>query len=415
MASIPDEGGLDHSLALVSEGYNFITNRCRKFNSDIFSTRLLGRAFYCIRGADAAAMFYEQGRFTRQGGLPNSVLHLLQDEGSVAVLDADAHHHRKAMMMSLMSAGRLQEIAELASSGLRDHARHLIGHGAVVMHGELRKVLCAAACRWAGIDLNESDLADLTVDIGAMIDNAGSVGPSNWIARVERHGAERLLRGIVEDVRAGRARPAEGTALHAISVHRDLDGELLSPEVAAVELLNILRPTVAIARFMTFALLALREHPKARQRLGSDDTYLEAFVQEVRRFYPFFPFVAGKARTQFDWRGCHFHEGDLFLLDLYGTCHDDASWDEPMAFRPERFIKWPGDPFTMIPQGGGDHFVNHRCAGEWLTINVMKAMLRTLARDIDLETPEQDLSIDLAKMPALPTSGFRAEVKALRE
>lgn len=133
MTSIPKESGFDHSLAFLAEGYDFITHRCRQFNSGIFATRLLGKTYYCVRGAEAAAMFYEPDRFTRRGGLPNSVLHLLQDEGS-AVLDSQAHRHRKAMMMSLMGPDRLGEIASLARQALRDHVRALVGRGPVSLH-----------------------------------------------------------------------------------------------------------------------------------------------------------------------------------------------------------------------------------------------------------------------------------------
>ena len=58
---IPREGGLDHSVAFLSEGYEFIGNRCRRMNTDIFRSRLLGTSFICVRGAGAAEMFYEPG------------------------------------------------------------------------------------------------------------------------------------------------------------------------------------------------------------------------------------------------------------------------------------------------------------------------------------------------------------------
>ena len=41
--------------------------------------------------------------------------------------------------------------------------------------------------------------------------------------------------------------------------------------VAAVELLNLLRPTVAIARFIVFAALALHLHPEWRARVAEDE------------------------------------------------------------------------------------------------------------------------------------------------
>src|SRR3712207_8802226 len=52
------------------------------------------------------------------------------------------------------------------------------------------------------------------------------------------------------------------------------------------------------------------------------------FVQEVRRYYPFFPFIVALAREDFDWKGYHFEKGTLTVLDLYGTNHDARLWEE---------------------------------------------------------------------------------------
>ncbi|CUX31589.1 Fatty-acid peroxygenase [Clostridium sp. C105KSO13] len=43
---IPKEEGIDHSLGLMREGYMYILNRRRSFNSDVFETRLLGKWTY---------------------------------------------------------------------------------------------------------------------------------------------------------------------------------------------------------------------------------------------------------------------------------------------------------------------------------------------------------------------------------
>ena len=75
-----------------------------------------------------------------------------------------------------------------------------------------------------------------------------------------------------------------------IAWRREPDGKPLSSGTAAVELINILRPTVAVTRFVAFAGLALHDHPKWRRRFETGtEADLEPFVQEVRRFYPFFP------------------------------------------------------------------------------------------------------------------------------
>lgn len=412
MPRIPRDELPDSSLAFRKYGYAFIGRRCERFGSDIFETRLLGKRWYCVRGADAARMFYVPNRFTRRGGLPPSALKLLQDEGSVATLDAQAHRQRKLMFMALMVPARLDALARLAADGLRGRARQWRQGSRLQLHDVFRSILCEAASVWIGIPYSAQDVRRLTHECAQMIDNAGTLGPANWRARWLRRRTERFLRGLVGDVRAGRLELPPDSPLRAIAAHRGTDGALLTPAVAAVELLNLLRPTVAIARFMTFAALALHQHRESAAWLLADEAHLEPFVQEVRRFYPFFPAVAGVARGSFAWREFRFQAGDRFILDLYGTNHDPRLWPAPETFLPQRFIGWAGDAFTLIPQGGGDYYENHRCAGEWLTIAVMKAMLRTLVHEVRYEVPPQDLRVRLSRMPALPESGLVVIAKA---
>jgi fatty-acid peroxygenase len=94
------------------------------------------------------------------------------------------------------------------------------------------------------------------------------------------------------------------------------------------------------------------------------------------------------------------------LLDIYGTNHDPHIWGDPEAFRPERFRGWDGNPFTLIPQGGGDHAESHRCAGEWATVELMKTGVQALCRMMRYDVPPQDLRVPLARIPARPVSGF---------
>jgi fatty-acid peroxygenase len=84
--------------------------------------------------------------------------------------------------------------------------------------------------------------------------------------------------------------------------------------------------------------------------------------------------------------------------------HDPRVWKEPKLFMPERFLNWQESAYTFIPQGGGDHLRNHRCAGEWLTIALMKAALEFFVTGVSYTLPEQDLEIDRTRLPALPRS-----------
>ena len=407
MAGIPRDESLDGTLALLSNGYTFISDRCRRYGSDIFETRLMLRKAVCIMGEDAARIFYEPDRFTRKGAMPQTTLRLLQDKGSVQQLDGEAHRWRKRMFMSLMTPDAIRHLADLTDREWRARAAEWQAMDRVVLLDEVRGILCRAVCAWAGVPLSADEVGRSTREFGAMIDEAGTVGPRNLWGLMLRGRSERWIRGIVDAIRAGDLAVREGSAADIIARHRDPDGNLLDTTVAAVELINVLRPTVAVARFVMFAALALHDHPGSRRKLqAGDEDHLDLFVQEVRRFYPFFPIIGGRVRNEFDWRGHRFAKGDWVLLDLYGTNHDPRIWPEPDTFQPERFRRWDGSAYDFVPQGAGDHHRGHRCPGEWITIEIMKQAVRLLTTAMHYDVPEQDLRIDLSQMPAKPKSGF---------
>lgn len=402
---IPREPTLDASLALLAEGYAFIPRRCQRYASDIFETRLMLKRVVCISGTEAAAQFYEPGRFTRRGAIPQLTLRSLQDQSSVATLDGDDHRRRKSMFMSLMTPAALEALGSIFEAKLRARFPVWERGKQVVLFPEMTATLTRAVCAWAGTPLDEDEADARTREFGAMIDGAGTAGPRNWRGLWLRRRTERWARQMIEAARAGTLGASSETPVHVIAEHRDMSGRLLPVRVAAVELINILRPTVAVDRFITFTALALHEHGVPPVSL-SDDAALESFVQEVRRFYPFFPAVGGRVLHQFEWRGHAFKRGDWVLLDLYGTNRDDRLWADAETFDAKRFIDRKPTAFDLIPQGGGDYLQNHRCPGEWITIALMKRAIKLLASAIRYEVPPQDLDVPLDRFPTCPRSGF---------
>ncbi|UKA56633.1 cytochrome P450 (plasmid) [Arthrobacter sp. FW305-BF8] len=241
-----------------------------------------------------------------------------------------------------------------------------------------------------------------------MIDHAGTFGPMNWYARGRRRSTEKWAANAIQAARSSSgADQIPANPVEAIAFHRDNTGKELPADTAAVELLNLLRPVVAVSNFIVFAALALAQHRQWKDKLcGSDDADLHRFAQEVRRYYPFFPFVGGTATRHLEWAGHAFKPGDWVLLDLYGTNHDPRSWEDPESFNPDRFRDWQPDAHTLIPQGAGDHFTGHRCPGEDITVDLIKRAIQSLAAAPDLQVPAQDLNFSLSNMPALPKSGF---------
>lgn len=407
MPKPPRERSLDSSLAFRLDPYRFIQRRCRYHGADLFETRLLLQTTLCMTGPEVARLFYDPDRFVRRGAMPGLVQKTLLGQGGVQGLDGEAHRHRKGMLMALMTPERIDQLRATAEAEWMAAIGRWGAQERVVLYDAAREVLTRAVFAWAGVPLAEAEIEDRTRMLTLLFDGAGAVGLRHLASRLARKRADRWAAGVIEAVREGRIHPPEGTAAYAIAWHRDAEGELLPPHVAAVDLLNVLRPVVAVSVFVTFVAHALHAHPEARQRVAAGEPgYVHRFVQEVRRFYPFFPATAARVRRDFEWQGYPFPKGRRVLLDLYGTDRDGRTWDAPDAFRPERFERWDGSPFDFIPQGGGDHYVNHRCAGEWTTIALMEQAADVLGRRIAYDVPEQDLRVDYRRLPALPKSGF---------
>jgi cytochrome P450 len=291
MAPPPRDRAFDNTLRMLADPYRFVSTRCAELGSDVIETRIMLRRAVCAVGEEAARVFYHPDRFTRRGALPITALLLLQDRGSAATLDANAHRHRKRMLMSLMTPDRIDALSDdVAESWRRQLDRWEQQGRPVAIASEVPRILCRAVCRWVGVRLDEAEVEQRTRELVAM--------------------------------------------------------------------------------------------------------------------YPFFPLVAGRARTAFDWRGHRFARGTWMMLDLYGTDRDPRSWERPDAFWPERFRDRDVTAFTLIPQGGGDPCVNHRCAGEWITIEIMKRAVRLLTTEMRYDVPAQDLRIDMSRMPAVPRSRF---------
>ena len=128
--AVPRAKGFDDSLELLNEGYTFISERCRDLNTNIFETRLRFEKTICMRGRDAAELFYNQDHFMRAGAAPKRLTQTLFGKGGVQGLDGEAHTHRKAMFMALMSQIELQRMVDLSAEGWRSYAQRWTGAGA---------------------------------------------------------------------------------------------------------------------------------------------------------------------------------------------------------------------------------------------------------------------------------------------
>jgi fatty-acid peroxygenase len=408
---------VDNSFALWREGYRFLVNRFERTNSDILVARFLGFPVVCIHGDEAAQVFYRPEYFQREHTIPKLLQKSFLGDRSIHTYDNGAHRAYKAHYLSFLTGDSLDRFdqalwQEWKAASLRWEQRR-----GIAVFWEAQEVLCRAACRWAGVELHDSEAQQRARDLWTMVDAFGALTPLRHVRGIFAH--HRLENWLAPQIARAMAQTGQSPApaiLHVIASHHQPGDSPNAVKQATVTLLNVLRPIVAISSYITFCALALHQYHEARSSLlvesrgegdNADEPYLNAFVQEVRRFYPFTPFLAARVRQPFAWHGYNFAKGQPVLLDVYGTLHNSGLFPDPYVFLPERFLSRPVGKFDLIPQGGGDYLLGHRCPGEMLTVRTMKTVVRILTQHMTYEVPKQTLHFSLSRMPTVPHSRFQ--------
>ncbi|MEU3607725.1 cytochrome P450 [Streptomyces sp. NPDC035033] len=412
----------DRTAAVFLRGYEWLPPRTgTETGTGPLPIRLLGRPAVVLRGPGAVPFFYDERHALRSGALPGPVLDTLFGRGAVHTLDGAGHRARKDLFLSWLTDP--SGVAALADGAVGEFRARLGAPGReAVLFDEAALVLARAVRDWTGLPGYGDDGAvdRLARDCVAMVDGFATAGPRHLRARRARARQEGLLREAVARARAGGPPAGPGapprTPFEAVVAHREADGSLLPPATAAVELLNIVRPTVAVAWFVAFAAHAMSRRPDVRRRLaeeadGGPAGFALSFAHEVRRFYPFVPFTGAlAARDLVLDDGTPVERGTLLLLDVFGQNHDPVLWRDPYRFVPDRFLSAAAHPAGLIPQGGGPP-EGHRCPGEDITVTLLTRLSRELAR-LDFAVPEQDTRIPLHRVPTRPRDGFRITVGA---
>ena len=406
----PPMASWESTYPIIRSGYPYISAQCDRLGSNLFRSRLMLKKSLFMRGEEAAELFYDDALFTRENAAPNRLKKTLFGVGGVQSLEGQAHHQRKALFLSLMSQSRIDELIEWVEQFWQSRLTDVGTQASITLLDEFHQLLCRAACAWCGIPLHSAEAPEMTTKLVLMIEGGAAIGPKHWASRRARRQTEHALADLIGQYRQGLHDIDRSLPLATFADFRDAQGQLLPDETVAVELLNVVRPIVAVARYMVFAVLALHEYPHCLEKLKHPEAgvYRQHFIQEVRRYYPFFPFLAARVKTDFTWQGYRFKRGWQAILDLYGTNHDAQRWASPDHFYPERFEKEPQafHRFAMIPQGGGEHATQHRCPGEWITVALINWVIDKFAQQLRHDLPPQDLTIDLNVVPARPRSGL---------
>jgi cytochrome P450 family 135 len=181
---------------------------------------------------------------------------------------------------------------------------------------------------------------------------------------------------------------ADGSVLAVLKAARHEDGSPPSNAELRDQLATLLaagHETTASA--LGWAIERLARHPEVLENMrAGDDAYLDAVVKEVLRVRPVLSVVPRKVMAPFEAGGWTLPPGAHVTPCIYLVHRRRDLWDDPTAFRPERFLNGAPEPYAYIPFGGGVR----RCLGAAFATLEMREVLRAVADRFALrpERPE---------------------------
>lgn len=194
---------------------------------------------------------------------------------------------------------------------------------------------------------------------------------------------------VYDEIGRRRAAPdadSRGDVLSLLLAARHEDGSVMSDRELRDELITLLtagHETSATA--LAWAFERLLRNPDAMSRLEAEvaaggDEYADAVVKETLRVRPVIGDVARVLQSPValgPWRA---PAGTVVAPAIALVQLREGLWDQPLEFRPERFLDGQPAPYTWIPFGGGVR----RCLGAAFAQLEIRTVLQTVVAEAAL-------------------------------
>jgi cytochrome P450 len=315
----------------------------------------------------------------------------------------------------------------MQAAALRAVARIGKAEGAVTdlydeMVGVTFDIICAVTLAGGG----QMDRGAVHDAINAYIESVGRIsimdlfGAPAWVPRPETMfspGTARRLHGVADRVvKARMAQAGEDPDLLDLLI-RSTDpetGRTMNPLELRDNLLAFVvagHETTALALSWALYLLAFdpdaqdRARAEAQAALGAAAVagpehldalpFTRAVIEEAMRLYPPAAFLARTAQGPDRICGRVVHKADTIMLPIYALHRHRMYWEEPDAFRPDRFMGTRPERFTYLPFGDGPRI----CIGAGFAMMEAQIVLATILKRFRFEdvghTPRPRLLITL--------------------
>lgn len=135
--------------------------------------------------------------------------------------------------------------------------------------------------------------------------------------------------------------------------------------------------------------------------------YADCCLRESLRKYSVVPTVVRVNNQDVELGEHKIPKGNTFMVNIQGVHHNPEFWPEPLAYKPDRFLK-PLAPYTFLPFIEGPRM----CLGQYLSLLESKVVLSILLSTYKFEvTNEADAGLTHAFMvPIIPKTGHYMKV-----
>jgi cytochrome P450 len=430
----------------IADPIGFIDWCARRYGGCFTIDTLMFGTEVCVSDPATVKRIFTGDPDVLHAGEANVILEPIVGRRSVLLLDGAEHLRHRRLMMPPFHGERMFAYARtMREVTEREIAGWPLGER-LALHPSMQRVTLEIILRTVfGLD-DGDDLVALRQALMRPLDRAatplGSVsmlpplrhdlgGFSPWAAfKREIREADALIYRQIERRRQalrsqGAGAPVGTDILSMLLEAVDEEGHPLTDAELRDELMTLLvagHETTASQLSWTFNLLL--SSPRALEPLlaelrdaATDGAppadvgrldYLDATLKESLRLRPVVPAVGRKLKTPMVVEGHELPEGTLLVPITYLTHRRPELYDEPEAFRPERFLKTKPDPYAWFPFGGGIR----RCLGMAFALFEMKVVMATVLSRVSLRPARSGrASVRLRGFTYVPKGGAEVVVE----
>jgi cytochrome P450 len=401
--------------------------RCRARYGKRFTIRLLGTPpFVMLSDPEQVKEVFTAPPEVLHPGEGARILDPVVGSNSVILLDEGAHLEQRKLMLPAFHGERMQRLEGLMGEVAEQQVARWPRRQPIALHPRLQALTTEVILR-AVFGLDPGERLDGLRDRLTAILSLGS-GPSGMLPFLQRDffgfspwkrflrlrdEADALIFELIDERRAEQGERDD--VLSMLLEARHEDDSPMSPQELRDELMTLMvAGHETTASELAWAFERLARSPEVVARLteeldrGDEDAYLTATIQETLRRRPVLPNSAPRLVKQpVEIGGWSYPAGVCLVPNAYLIHHDPEIYDDPYAFRPERFLEQPPGTYTWIPFGGG----RRRCLGASFALVEMRIVLRAILSVADVNAP----GLELSKRRAITLSPRDGARTTLRE